>query len=699
MNKYRLERLRLNWSSPAFSLAAERLRYEADQAARISYEIRANEQGQWTHYYHCASDGAMLTFQWDQPCQHACPQCGKVYTGEPYNAAWVSLTHVQIGRAVYHLGLQSVVEPDNDRLSQIKDYLMAYADNYDTYAIHGNIPYNGPGRLFAQTLDEAHWITDLALGFDVIKESLSQEEAAHICKGLLEPCARFLIDYKENQIHNHAVLITSAVAALGLLLENEDIIQAGLTGEYGLLDQLERGIFEDGFWYEGNVHYHFYAFQSLLHYAMIAEGTSREIWTNRALKAMFDFPPELLLPSGWMPVLNDAASFSHIGTYAPYYEIAYAIYGDDAYRTYLLTAYGTWRNDEENRVQTWAQRDSIYALLFGEELPEQGKASLIVVMQTTKALPASGLTKLVNQAGWHVLVKHSRFGGEHDHMDRLGLSIMHGHVPLLIDPGTTAYGVPVHYGWFKHTYSHNTVSINGADQPPRDGRLIQLQEESWGVWLETAVDWLADDYHMKDRIILPAELNPWDADAYTGVQIRRINVLGEDHLLDVVQVTVPEAREVHWMNHVSGTRISSGNDQDWSATEVRLSRLDQHWFQMKQRLVQGAPCFVYQMSEGTLEQMTWCSLPTSIYTALTPDNPPSGLRTSLLIAAAVQKEVIFVQMLHYNRSDEEYLQGHLEVVRLPDSTLQVMWNKIDSHITYHVQLRNEKAELMRRRVE
>ncbi|KRE75707.1 heparinase II/III domain-containing protein [Paenibacillus sp. Soil750] len=696
MDFKRLERLRGNAVNTEFQSAMMLLRRDAEEAAKITFAIRSHEQGEWMHYYYCDEDGARLTFEWLKPHLHRCPTCGKERQHARLDGGWTSLAHSQIGRAVYHIALLYAIEPDAERLQFVKSYLMAYADHYETYAIHGNIPYNGPGKLFAQTLDEAHWITDLALGFDMIKEHLTRDEITHIRRGLLEPCARFLIAHKEEQIHNHSVLITSAISALGLLLNDREILDAGLEGEYGLRDQLVRGIFEDGQWYEGNVQYHFYAFQSLLHYALIAEGTERDVWQMNALKAMFDFPLHLVLPNGVMPTLNDAGLGHHIGTYAPYYEIAYDIYGEAKYRSLLQAAYGMDEAGPSMQGVNLSKRDSVYALMFGGDLagqPSEAPDSLGEEVRRTRSLPESGLTKIVNQNGWHVIVKHSRFGGEHDHMDRLGLSIMHGDMPLLVDPGTTAYGIPVHYGWFKHTYSHNTVSIDGADQPPRDGRLIQMHEEPWGVWQETAVDWLSEDYVMKDRIILPAELHPWDVDAYQGVRIRRLIVLVENHLLDIVQVIVPATREVHFNNHISGALVNDDDAIVWSSTDDKLSRLEQQWLKDKKRLVQGAPAFAYEMRKGTLEQHIWCSQQADLYSALTPDNPPSGQRTSLLAVASVEQSVIYVQTLHVDAKQQGARQGKLEVTMLSSNTLQVVWNKQGDQHTYVVSLASEKAEL------
>ncbi|WP_373229291.1 heparinase II/III family protein [Cohnella sp.] len=656
MDKKRLAQLRANAYKPEFNEAMVLLRREAEEASRIVHRIGANEYGEWMHQYYCKDDGSRLQFDWSQPKSHFCPTCSAAWSGEPFDSAWTSIVHVQIGRAVYHSSLLYTIESDVRLLKQAKSFLLSYASHYEGYRIHGDIPYNGPGKLFAQTLDEAHWIIDLAMGYDLIREHLSLEEEAHIRIGLLQPCARFLIAHKEEQIHNHSVLITSAIASIGLLLDDEDIVQAGLEGEYGLFDQINRGLFEDGLWYEGNAQYHFYAFKSLLNYALMAEGTLLDIYNYRALKLMFDYPLHLVLSDGTMPSLNDGGPRDGIGTFAPFYEIALDIYGDEIYRTLLNTAYGTESKDPSFIGIRTVPRDSLFALLFGRELAAAGKQSesLWTYAYRNVSLPASGLTKLVNCSRWQVLVKHSKFGGEHDHMDRLGLSVVCGDIPLMIDPGTTAYGVPVHYGWFKHTYSHNTVSLNGADQPPSDGRIVQLKEVPWGVWMETAVDWKTDSYTMRDRIILPPELCPWDEEAYKGAEIRRINVLADDHFLDIVSVTLAGHREVHLTNHISGM-LADSRKGAWRPSVEKLSELDQKWLKEKRKLAPDeGKSFVYQMRRGTLQQLSWCSKSADTFTALTPNNPPNTNRTSLIHRAAAEDNVLFVQAFSYD-SDKDHV--------------------------------------------
>ncbi|WP_028547506.1 heparinase II/III domain-containing protein [Paenibacillus sp. UNC451MF] len=675
MNAYRLEKLLRNAADPSFQKATDKLRTWAQTAREIDYTITEHEYGNWSHNYYCHQDGTPLKFNWTRPRQHICPVCSKEWNGELFDAAWVTLAHSKLGLGMKHLSVLSFIEDTTEDVNKVKQVLLDYAHWYAGYEVHGDIPYNGPGKLFAQTLDEAHWIIDLCYAYSFVKDKLTKQEKQQIDQGLLIPCAQFLIEHKERQLHNHAVLITSAIGMLGFLLGDERIHQAGLAGPYGLLDQIDRGVLEDGMWYEGNFHYHFYGYHSLLQYCILVEGTSWDLRAHPALKKMFDFPLYYILPDGSLPSMNDASSKMSIPTLAPYYELAYDWYGDTRYRELLRLAYGMESEQaslisEEKAVPLYtaapAERSSMEALWFGMDLNDVGSygeqlssesmtesVSLKQLMAADSSSEISGLTKLVNGKGWHLLVKHSTFGGEHDHMDRLGLSFGAGSEPLFADPGTTAYGVPAHYGWFKHTYSHNTVSLNGKDQPPADGQRLEYCKERWGSWVESAVEWNHEQYRMKDSILLPVEMCPWDDEAYRGSTIRRINVLTDHVLLDIVKVSVPDIRDIDLLYHIHGRMDEV---EAWLPFASPVSALDQQWFQnTKYKPFDPAEVLIWQMKTGRLLQAGWCSEPSMLITAATPNNPPNQLRQSLIqrVHGSKERDVVFVHAFAYGANYNE----------------------------------------------
>ncbi len=643
MNSIRLNVLKRNALHPMFQAAMEALKGKVIRALLMEYKITGDECGDWGHYYYCHHDGAKLQFEWDSPTLHLCPVCSKEWRGNTFDGAWTSLAHNQIGENLKILGLIGAIEDETLYGERVVSTLLDYAKYYEQYQIHGDIPYNGPGKLFAQTLDESHWIIDICLAYQLVQHQMSEENKRCIHDGLFRPCSRFLIEHKELQFHNHAVLITSAIAMLGYVLEDPSIQLRGLEGEYGLFDQIERGVLTDGFWYEGAFSYHYYGFYPILQYGLLVEGTEWDIRSHPTIKRMFDFPLRFILPDGKFPSINDTSVQSSIQSYAHFYEIAFDWYGDKQYSELLQLAYGGY--------DTPSRRISLDALLFGQaplnkdEEWKEDQSSLMKMMAHSYSSEFGGLTKLVNSKGWHLLVKHSPFGGEHDHMDRLGLSFGCRSEPIMIDPGTTAYGVPAHYAWFKHTYSHNTICINGEDQPPTDGRRLQFQNEDWGTWVESAVDWTEDHYLMKNKIILPSELCPWNEQSYDQVKVRRINALTEHIMLDIVKVTVPEEEQVDLLYHVNGQLIEG---QEWHPSSDRLSALSQDLFHdTKCKKSDGYERFVWKVGAGILQQVGWCSQPATFLTARTPSNPLNSFRQTMIHRVQHSKEIIFIHVFSY----------------------------------------------------
>ncbi|MDQ0191743.1 heparinase II/III domain-containing protein [Paenibacillus wynnii] len=660
MNQIRLDQLSRNAADPAYRDAVEQLGARAEEASLIHYQIGAGERGQWSHYYYCPLDGTQLGFDWSLPNAHKCPACGTVWQGEPYDGAWVTLANTKIGRMLRDVALHSQIHGDDAAFGQVREVLLRYARYYTGYEIHGNIPYNGPGKLFSQTLDEAHWIIDLSYAYAFIQNKLEPEDREAIRQGLLRPCVEFLTMYRERQIHNHAVLITSAIGIVGFLLGDEALLHSVLHNPFGLYDQLAYGVLEDGLWYEGNFHYHYYAFDSLLKYAILVEGTQWELRTHPAIKRLFDFPLGYLLPDGTLPNINDASSGKRLADLAPYYEVAYAWYGSERYAELLRLAYCYDATiGPQNLSFAAARRDSFEALAFGQPLMgATRRGDLAQMLVSDRSSAASGLTKLVNRKGWHLLVKHSTFGGEHDHMDRLGLSFGAGRVPLFVDPGTTAYGVPAHYGWFKHTYAHNTVALNGQDQPPADGEWVQYRRESWGSLVESRVSWIGEPVHyqMKGFISLPEEMCTWDDAAYRGTCIRRINILTEETLLDIVKVSVPASRDIDLLYHISGTLEASR--AQWRAWPGRLCALSPEWTHDVQRGGRySETSYRWKAGDGVLLQASWCSEAVEPFLARTLDIPMSGSRRTLCqrVQSGGRREIVFVNAFSYYAADESDL--------------------------------------------
>ena len=160
----------------------------------------------------------------------------------------------------------------------------------------------------------------------------------------------------------------------------------------------------------------------------------------------------------------------------------------------------------------------------------------------------SGLTILRGRQGRYLLVKHSPFGGEHDHYDRLGISFSAFGDQMCSDLGTVMYGVSWHYDYYKNTGAHNTIMVAEENQPPQMCRVNEYRHEGDSVFLDYSVEW-------KEPYVMPVPsftIEQWNDKAYEGTCYRRQILWKENYFVDVVTVQHPETRCTDWILHMDG---------------------------------------------------------------------------------------------------------------------------------------------------
>lgn len=496
----------------------------------------------WTLYYYCPECSVELIFDPHDNENHYCPRCGKNFTGEPYNSSWWGKVNFHNYSAAVTLGWLYVMTDQNTFAERAKDILLAYADNYPNYQVHGDIPYNGPGRAGAQTLDEANFQRSLVFVYDLISETLSEEDKNRIREQLFIPGAEFLMEHRHNQLHNHEVIINSAIAAIGMCFDREDMINFALYTPYGIRYQLENGMLENGFWFEGSIGYHFYALKSFFAYEQFARNTQYSMIHHPNYEKMMNVIVDYLQPDGSLPMIGDT-NYGHSGLYEALYEFAYSEIGGDK-MLYML-----------HNFYKKIERNSLEAIVYGvEELPPCPNYKLPSSLRPD--VGHSGHTVLRNPNGKYLLFKHDRFGGEHDHYDRLGLSYYAFGKPCAPDMGTTGYGAVLHYDYYKNTGTNNTVVIDEENQAPAHAVMTRYEERDGVIYVEAVCDWNAP-FDMPDTFTIVQ----WNEEAYRKVKMRRAIAWTDAYFAERFIVDgVDEGRTIDWTMHVQGTRVKAGEE-------------------------------------------------------------------------------------------------------------------------------------------
>ncbi len=499
------------------------------------------------------------------------------------------------------MALIHLITGEADYARKAVDIMMEYSRYYKDYEVHGNIPYNGPGKSGAQTLDEANFLRSFAMSYDLLSDFMTEEEKEFIEKEMLIPGAEFLMEHRHNQLHNHEVIISSAIAVIGLIFGIDRYIQFAVYEPYGILYQLENGVLPDHMWFEGALGYHFYALTSFFAYEKFALHTPHSHIGHPNYKAMMELLASYLEPGFRIPMLNDT-NYGHTSSSLYLYEFAYRELGGEKLLFILNQLY-----EEE-------KRDNLEAFIYGaDELP---KCSMEPGNYYVEA-GQSGSTILRGKDDRYLLIKHDRYGGEHDHYDRLGISYLALGKRISPDLGTTGYGAVMHYDFYKNTGSHNTINIDGDNQAPVNARLTRYEERDGGIYVEAEADW-TKPYEMPDSFTIVQ----WKEETYRPVKMVRKIAWEEDYFAEVFQVKgAGKDLPVDWVMHFSGKRNKQPEGMEIEKFSDRKPYSYLHHMK-KAILPEDQTTVIHDYEDGGIHTrvFTW-NQGMELYDGMGPDNP------------------------------------------------------------------------------
>lgn len=621
-----IKKIRKRAVTEPWSGVVDKLKAEARDFCGRPLRVPETGIGNWTLYYYCPECSVQLVFDPDQEKDHQCPVCGRVFRGEPYDGAWWGFMHMENYNAAYRLGVLYLLTGEPAYGRRAVEILKEYARYYEGYEVHGDIPYNGPGKACAQTLDEAVLLRTLATACDLTEDLMEERERKEIEKHLLEPGAEFLLAHRHRQIHNHEVIINSAIAVIGLLSGREEFVRQAVYEPYGLLFQLEKGMLAEGMWFEGSFGYHFYALTSFFAYEKFALHTRHSQIRHPNYQKMMDVLPPYLLPDGQIPMLNDT-TYGHNTSSLYLYEFAYR----EIRSPHMLSILKLLYADQK--------RDNLEALLYGVDELEPGGADYAKAEPDCFHTPVGtcGHTVLRGKQGRYLLFKHDTYGGEHDHYDRLGVSYQAYGKKIAADLGTTGYGAVLHYGYYKNTGSHNTVVIGEENQAPAACRLTKYETVDGITYVEAVCDWTAP-YEMPDSFTIVQ----WNEEYYRNVRMTRKLAWTEGWFAELFYVEgVEETLTTDWVMHVGGVRKTGKKEAAAEPFSSKKPYCHLHGVVREN----GSGQTVQQYADGDVCTDLYSYVPEGeVYLAAGPDNP-SYLETNYRIERRRSGHSLFLHVL------------------------------------------------------
>jgi hypothetical protein len=553
--------------------------------------------GQWGHWYACRKDGVGLVT--DSPIRHRCPFCGTVYTGEPYDSVVIGRVHSANSAALLDLAVSFGFTSQQEFANRAGELLIAYADRYLSYPRHDN---NGKdsvtaGRITSQTLDESVWLIPVVWAYTLVRDTLPTASREHIEKDLLYPAAETIIGPSFDNLPNIQCWKNSAIGCVGYALQDQLLVSTALDNPIrGFRVLMAKNVTEGGLWIEGSLGYQQYALRALWPLAEAARRHGTDLYANSNYRSLFGGPVNLALPDGEPPGFNDNPGVP-LAEWNEVYELAYS----------------RWKDPAHGRVLRLGPRNTLAALLFGEEkLPEGDpvpKTSIVFQKAGFAALRSPQIT---------VAVRFGLHGGGHGHPDMLNIVTFVDGKLFGVDPGSIDYGAPLHAEWYRSTIAHNTVSVDQQVQSSADGRLLawsqNVQETSWiGA-----------------------------ADVYPGVTLRRELHLNGQRLVDLFTCESATEHVYDWAFHCSGTLSVS---IQVNAQELALGSDNgyQHIKQLKQATTDGDWVARWTQGNVALSLHVKGEPGTTIFTGAGPGQNPNDLTALVIIRRKARKTLFAVE--------------------------------------------------------
>lgn len=122
---------------------------------------------------------------------------------------------------------------DEKYAQYVKDCFEAYANMFPTLPIHPTDRSYATGKIFWQCLNDANWLVYCSQAYDCIYEWLSPDERGRYESQLFRPLADFLsVENPQffNRVHNHSTWANAAVGMIGLVMDDEELVNRALYG-------------------------------------------------------------------------------------------------------------------------------------------------------------------------------------------------------------------------------------------------------------------------------------------------------------------------------------------------------------------------------------------------------------------------------------------------------------------------------------
>ncbi|MDW3209927.1 MAG: heparinase II/III family protein [Reichenbachiella sp.] len=461
----------------------------------------------------------------------------------------------------------------------VRDMLLAYAEMWPTIGKHPAERSYARGKIFWQCLNDANWLVYASQGYDCIYDWLDVATSEKLNKELFRPYAEYIsIENPQffNRIHNHSTWGNAAVGMIGLVMEDEELINWALYGldiqvpgdiikdndggdiqldgqkEAGFLAQIDHSFSPDGYYTEGP-YYQRYAMYPFLIFAQALANKKPELkileYRNGLLiKAIYALINQTNSAGEFFPI-NDSQKGMSLASreLVNAVSMAYAFGGNDPGLLSIV--------EQQGRVPL---NNTGMASAKGIAEGKAQKFEYKSLELTDGANGDEGAIGIIRSEDLTLMMKYAKHGMGHGHFDRLGFLLYDETGEVIQDYGAARWVNIEHkdgggylkenHSWAKETVAHNTLVVDKDSH--FDGNVREADKTSG-----TPYYFLGEG---SVQIASAKELN-----AYKNIEMQRtmavvdIEELENPLVIDLFSVQAPEGTRYDMPLYYMGEFMSS----------------------------------------------------------------------------------------------------------------------------------------------
>ena len=531
------------------------------------------------------------------------------YTHERHKANWFIMQKA---------GVLFQITGDEKYAMYIKDMLLEYANMFPTIGKHPATRSYARGKLFWQCLNDANWLVYTAQAYDCIYDWIDEETRKKLNNELFRPYADYISLESprfHNRLHNHSTWANAAVGMIGLVMDDEDLIDRALYAfdvqdtvklnsdndggtidlmgykEGGFLAQIDHSFSPDGYYTEGP-YYQRYAMYPFLIFAqgLATKMPELDILHYRdglLIKAVYTLINQTNSQGEFFPI-NDSQKGMSLASRELIHAVSMAYHygGNDPGLLSIVKRQGSIPLEDSGLA-------AARGVAEGKDKPYEYKSIEI----TDGADGDEGAIAILRSQDITLVMKYAKHGMGHGHFDRLGFLLYDKTGEVIQDYGAARWVNIEHkdgggylrenHSWAKETVAHNTLVV---DKDSHFDRKVKDADKTAG-----------SPYYFSSQdniqITSAKELNAYkDVDMQRTMAVVNVEELENPLVIDLFSVQAREGTRYDLPLYYKGHFMSSNQN---FGTNNNLSPMGEHdgyqhlWAEGQTELI------------GDTYQMTW----------------------------------------------------------------------------------------------